>query len=91
MNVYRGAERNMASERAKRWREREEGSGEGRDSGKGVRGAGRREGNAGRISARKRPHPVKDAAGVWGEGVGSVSVESTVRADSPRVNGGRGG
>ncbi len=57
MNVYRGAGRNMASERAERCLEREEGSGEGRDSGKGVRGAGRREGNAGREKARKKPNP----------------------------------
>lgn len=39
----------------------------------------------GRMRARKKPHPVKDAAGVWEE-VGLVSIESAVRADSPRVN-----
>ncbi len=52
----------MALERTERGRESEEGSGEGRYSGQGVKGAGRGEREAGEEKARKRPHPVKDAA-----------------------------
>lgn len=63
MNAYRGAGRNIGLERAERGLEREEGSGEGGDSGQGVRGVGRGERGAGREKARKRPHPVRDAAG----------------------------
>ena len=62
MNAYRGAGRNIGLERAEKGREREEGSGEGRYSGQGVKGAGRGEREAGEEKARKRPHPVKDAA-----------------------------
>ena len=68
MNAYRGAERNMASERAERGRERKEGSGEGRDSGKGERRAGRGESGAGRGMARKKPSPLGTRLGL-GKGV----------------------
>jgi len=73
------ARRSAALERAERGLEREEGSGEGGHSGKGERSAGRGERGAGEDRTRKRPHPVKDAAGVWGEvglSVGTVGRRS---------------
>ena len=74
----------MASERTETGREREEGSGEGRYSGKGVRGAGRREGNAGRERTRKKPNPLGLGQRIRREGA-LVPVESAVRSDSPLV------
>ncbi len=70
MNAYRGAGRNIGLERAERGLEREEGSGEGRCSGKGVRRAGRGERGAGRERTRKKPNPARDSALV-GEGSGA--------------------
>jgi hypothetical protein len=72
----------MASERAKRGREGEEGSGKGRYSGQWERRAGRGERGAGRIRARKKPHLVRDAAWVGGLGWCLVSVESAICPNS---------
>ena len=52
----------------------------------GERRAGRREGEAGREKSRKKPNPARDSAWV-GEGLGSVSIESAVGSDAPRVDG----
>jgi len=52
--VDRGAERNMASERAERGLEVEEGSGEGGDSGQWARIAGRGEREGGRGEGTKK-------------------------------------
>lgn len=68
----------MASERVERWREREEGSGEGGYSGKGERSAGRGEWEAGRMETQKKPNPLGLGLG-WGEGwvsVGRVDRQS---------------
>lgn len=63
-SLDREAERNVPLERAERGREREEGSGEGRYSGQGVKGAGMGRRRAGRDKAQKKPNPARDSAWV---------------------------
>jgi hypothetical protein len=77
----REAERNMALERAERGQGSDEGSGEGRCSGQGMKGAGMGRRRAGRGKARKKPHLVRDAARVGGW-VGLVAVESAISANA---------
>ncbi len=80
----------MALERAERGQGSDEGSGEGRYSGKGVKVAGRGERGAGRERTRKKPNPARDSAWV-GEGSGAQCRYSLPSDPTRHASTGRGG